>query len=235
MHITFASLLKLIHIINVISLYSRVMDSAVSAKVQHVNKKSSDELLRKFAEMGSGSAKGPARKELRVSKRRKMSRAMEEGEQCESPSSLLERRSLLPLGATRRSALLRQLGIGRSRLSARDIKSRSFLGTIEKVSVLLIFLLKCSFFFFLSFLGLLYFESYTHTQWKFRRNAKELSSVDVTPFEPSLRVSSFLLLSNVLPMVNIVQTWHKTVEGASKVFMEKHYHRHKRLINYDIV
>ncbi|KAB1216452.1 hypothetical protein CJ030_MR4G029058 [Morella rubra] len=138
------------------------MDSAVSAKVQHVNKKSSDELLRKFAEMGSGSAKAPARKELRVSKRRKMSRAMEEGEQCESPSSLLERRSLLPLGATRRSALLRQLGIGRSRLSARDIKSRSFLGTIEK-------------------------------------------------------------------------TWHKTVEGASKVFMEKHYHRHKRLINYDIV
>lgn len=32
----------------------------------------------------------------------------------------------------------------------------------------------------------------------------------------------------------IVQTWRRTIEGASKVFMEKHYNRHKRLIN-DIV
>ncbi|KAI9090602.1 hypothetical protein K1719_028455 [Acacia pycnantha] len=30
------------------------------------------------------------------------------------------------------------------------------------------------------------------------------------------------------------KTWRSTVEGASRVFMEKHYHRHKRLIN-DIV
>jgi len=28
-----------------------------------------------------------------------------------------------------------------------------------------------------------------------------------------------------------LQTWRRTVEGASRVFLEKHYHRHKRLIN----
>jgi len=32
----------------------------------------------------------------------------------------------------------------------------------------------------------------------------------------------------------LLQTWRRTVEGASRVFMEKHYNRHKRLIN-DIV
>ncbi|GMY14108.1 hypothetical protein FCV25MIE_09347 [Fagus crenata] len=137
------------------------------AQVQHVNKKSSDELLRKFAELGSDSGnEALAKKELRVSKRRKRSRIIREGDQCESPSSgigtsLVERRSLLPLGPTRRSALLWQFGLGRPRLRARDIKNKSLLGTIEK-------------------------------------------------------------------------TWRKTVEGASKVFIEKHYHRHKRLIN-DIV
>ncbi|GLT77942.1 hypothetical protein SLA2020_494950 [Shorea laevis] len=145
------------------------MDSASAANVQHVNKKSSDELLKKFAELGSDSGdEAPvARKELlRLSKRQKIrSRIARDGDQCESPlngsTRLLERRSLLPLSATRRSALLRQLGIGRSQFRARDIKNKSLLGTIEK-------------------------------------------------------------------------TWRKTVEGASKVFIEKHYHRHKRLIN-DIV
>ncbi|XP_030927348.1 uncharacterized protein LOC115953724 [Quercus lobata] len=138
------------------------MDSASSATVQHVNKKSSDELLKKFAEMGSDSGdEAPARKELRVLKRRKRGRIIREGGQCDSPSnstSLVERRSLLPLVPTRRSELLRQLGIGRTKLRARDIKNKSLLGTIEK-------------------------------------------------------------------------TWRKTVEGASKVFIEKHHNRHKRLIN----
>ncbi|KAF5474049.1 hypothetical protein F2P56_005988 [Juglans regia] len=162
MHFIFTSLTELIHIF----LSFSIMDSSSPAKVQHVNKKSSDELLRKFAELDSDSAEeAPGRKELRVSKPRKRSRRtrMREGDQCESPSngstSLLERRSLLPLAVKRRSALLRQLGIGRSSFRARD--NKSILGRIEK-------------------------------------------------------------------------TWHKTVEGASKVFMEKHYHRHKRLIN-DIV
>ncbi|KAG2683306.1 hypothetical protein I3843_10G025700 [Carya illinoinensis] len=142
------------------------MDSTSSAKVQHVNKKSSDELLRKFAELGSDSVdKAPARKELRVSKLRKRCKIMREVDLFESPSngrtSLLERRSLLPLVPTRRLALLQQLRIGRSQFRTRGVKNMSILGTIEK-------------------------------------------------------------------------TWNKTVEGTSKVFMVKHYHRHKRLIN-DIV
>ncbi|KAJ0088047.1 hypothetical protein Patl1_32974 [Pistacia atlantica] len=132
-------------------------------KVQHVTKKSSDELLRKFAEVGD---EGKAKKELvRLSKRRKRGGGRRESEFCESfngNGSLVERKWLLPPAATRRSALLRQLGIGRSPvLRGRDFKNKSLLGTIEK-------------------------------------------------------------------------TWRRTVEGASKVFMEKHYNRHKRLIN-DIV
>lgn len=122
------------------------MESA-NINVQHVNKKSSDELLRKFAEDET-----PPKKQLRLSRRRKSSRSAtvrgRVGDQCDSPSdngsahagyssctSLAERRSLLP-SATRKSALLRQLGIhGRSnlRLRARDIQNKSLFGTIEKV------------------------------------------------------------------------------------------------------
>ncbi|KAF3442644.1 hypothetical protein FNV43_RR16560 [Rhamnella rubrinervis] len=143
------------------------MESA-NVNVQHVNKKSSDELLRKFAE-----DEAPPKKELRLSKRRKRSRSATARGQCDSPSnngssstsngsstSLVERRSLLP-SATRKSALLRQLGMhggSHLRLRARDIQNKSVFGTIKK-------------------------------------------------------------------------TWSRTIEGASKVFMEKHYNRHKRLIN----
>ncbi|KAK7336644.1 hypothetical protein VNO77_17190 [Canavalia gladiata] len=128
------------------------MDTAtvVDAKVQHVTKKSSDELLRKFAEMGSDDAE--------KKKRRKKRRELQF--ECDSPSNggsaVVERRSLLPSKVTRRSVLLRQL-------RAKDmIKNKpSLFGTIHK-------------------------------------------------------------------------TWRRTVESASRVFIEKHYHRHKRLIN-DIV
>ncbi|XWS66443.1 hypothetical protein CRYUN_Cryun05aG0199700 [Craigia yunnanensis] len=146
-----------------------------NVQVQHVTKISSDELLRKFAELEDDGDKGSSRTELRVVvKRRKknggwVSRRKESGgdSQCESPSSngsssLVERKWLLPPpAATRRSTLLRQLGIGRSHLKAREIRNRSLFGTIEK-------------------------------------------------------------------------TWRRTTEGASKVFMEKHYNRHRRLIN-DVV
>lgn len=92
------------------------------AKVQTVTKKSSDELLRKFAEVGSDE-----KKELRLIKRRK--KRMET--QCESPSNggttVVERRSLLPPTVSRRSVLLRQL-------RGRDIRNKSsLLGTIHKV------------------------------------------------------------------------------------------------------
>ncbi|BBH07446.1 hypothetical protein Prudu_019386, partial [Prunus dulcis] len=116
--------------------------AATSASVQHVNKKSSDELLRKFADSGDEAEEAPEKKQvIRVSKRRK-------------------RRSLLPAAGTKNKALLRQLGVhGRaSQLRARDIRNKSFFGAIHK-------------------------------------------------------------------------TWRRTIEGASKVFMEKHYNRHKRLIS----
>ncbi|CAL5409179.1 unnamed protein product [Camellia sinensis] len=34
-----------------------------------------------------------------------------------------------------------------------------------------------------------------------------------------------------LPQTMLGLTWRKTVDGASKVFLEMHYNRHKRLTN----
>lgn len=114
--------------------------------VQHVTKASSDQLLRKFAEMGS-EPEAAKIKELRLAKRRK--RTLQPKVDIFS-----EKNFLLPLGASRR------FGIGKSKLKARDLnnRSRSLFGTIEK-------------------------------------------------------------------------TWRRTVQGASKVFIEKHYNRHRRLIS----
>lgn len=107
-----------------------------SAKVQHVTKASSDQLLRKFAQAGGDDA--PA-KELRVVKRRKKSRRSREGHNRESPpngsSGVVEKRSLLPPATRRSAALLLQLGIGRSQLRVRDLRNKSILGAIEKVSL----------------------------------------------------------------------------------------------------
>ncbi|KAM0993145.1 hypothetical protein ACFX2I_008862 [Malus domestica] len=111
------------------------------ASVQHVTKKSSDELLRKFADSGD-EADAPASKRMvvRVSKRRKRSRVNGEGDhQCESPSNgkttgLVERRSLLPAG-TKNKALFRKIGIhgGRgSHLRATDIRNKSLFRSIHK-------------------------------------------------------------------------------------------------------
>ncbi|CAL5408672.1 unnamed protein product [Camellia sinensis] len=161
------------------------MDSGsapATAKVQHLTKASSDELLRKFAEVGSGSKdKATAKKELsQLAKRRRHHRKKstrendfgDDEQYCENPSSssslsrrasLVERKSLLPAVAASTqmsSALIRRLGIGigRSRLRSRDFKNLSIFATIDK-------------------------------------------------------------------------TWRKTVDRASKVFLEMHYNQHKRLIN----
>lgn len=99
--------------------------ATADAKVQHVTKKSSDELLRKFAEADSDGS-GQKKDLLRVAKRQKK---MRREHHCDSSSStaVVERRSLLPPVVTRRSVLLRQL-------RARDIRNRSsLLGTIHKV------------------------------------------------------------------------------------------------------
>lgn len=101
------------------------MDTAIAteAKVQHVTRKSSDELLRKFAEAGSN--------EAGKNKRRKKKKRESECD-CDSPmnggAAVVERRSLLPPKVTRRSVLLRQLRV-------RDVRNKSSLfGTIHKVS-----------------------------------------------------------------------------------------------------
>ncbi|KAK8496688.1 hypothetical protein V6N13_126082 [Hibiscus sabdariffa] len=105
-------------------------------QVQHVTKKSSDELLRKFADDDDD-------KEFRVMavKRRKRSgsgRPTTESSaataHCHSPSNnaLVERKWLLPPPPTRRSTLLKHLGMGRSHLKGRDIRSKPVFATIEK-------------------------------------------------------------------------------------------------------
>ncbi|KAK6941919.1 hypothetical protein RJ641_027296 [Dillenia turbinata] len=139
------------------------MESA--SKVQHVNKASSDELLKKFAVLEDEKGeKALARRVLKATKRcRKRSKTGRESDQFESPlgssGSIVERKSLLPSSARRTSAgLLRQLGIARTHLRARNINNNSFFATFEK-------------------------------------------------------------------------TWCKTFERASRVFVEKHYNRHKRLIS----
>ncbi|XVF07364.1 hypothetical protein REPUB_Repub06bG0132200 [Reevesia pubescens] len=93
-----------------------------NVQVQHVTKRSSDELLRKFAELEDDDDKASARKELRVVVKRRKNNGW----------ATRRRESV----ATRQSTLVRQLGIGRStQLRARGIRNRSLFGTIEKVRV----------------------------------------------------------------------------------------------------
>lgn len=116
---------------------SAAKSCTTTTTVQRVNKKSSDELLRKFAEVGEDHTASEAKKRRKIrSKTWKEGGAANEYS-CESPAhytttTLVERRSLLPQ-LTRKSVLLRQLGIGRSQLRAKDIKNKSILVAIEKV------------------------------------------------------------------------------------------------------
>nr|GMD47909.1 probable protein phosphatase 2C 68 [Ipomoea batatas] len=107
------------------------MENSVNAaaKVQHVTKASSDELLRKFAEVGSESED---KRELRIVKRRKRIQAAAAGKEAVSfngGSAVVERKSLLaPAGSKRSAALIRHLGIGKARVRARELRNKSFMG-----------------------------------------------------------------------------------------------------------
>ncbi|KAH0687641.1 hypothetical protein KY285_018204 [Solanum tuberosum] len=91
-------------------------------KVQHVTKASSDQLLRKFAEMDS---ELEVKKELRLSKRRKRTLQTK----VDTTNHVFgERKSLLPPAVSQRSVAL----IVKARLRARNLNNRSFFGTIEK-------------------------------------------------------------------------------------------------------
>uniref|UniRef100_A0A1J3K364 Uncharacterized protein n=1 Tax=Noccaea caerulescens TaxID=107243 RepID=A0A1J3K364_NOCCA len=123
-----------------------VYTEANLTKIQHVNRKSSDELLRKFAD--------PDVDDSKSTKRRRKS---DSSNSRETSVDMVERKRLLLAPASkRRSLFLRQLATGKSHL-----RTKSLVRTIGK-------------------------------------------------------------------------TWRKTMEGASRVFIEKHYNRHRRLIN-DVV
>lgn len=125
-----------------------------SSKIQHVTKKSSDELLRKFAEVGSEKEdKAAAKKEQQLAKRlkRSSSRTTKPGpvgfsqgrmyiDQSSSlngtNASIVEMKSLLPpapVTCRRSGKLARRLGIGKAKVRAREIKNRSIISAIEKV------------------------------------------------------------------------------------------------------
>ncbi|KAK4348949.1 hypothetical protein RND71_031704 [Anisodus tanguticus] len=89
-----------------------------SSRVQHVTKASSEELLKKFAEMGE-------KKELRLAKRRKR---ILQAAAPDTTTALGERKSLLPPPA----ASQRSVAIGKARRRARNINNRSFFGTIHE-------------------------------------------------------------------------------------------------------
>ncbi|KAL1821098.1 hypothetical protein DCAR_0417482 [Daucus carota subsp. sativus] len=47
----------------------------------------------------------------------------------------------------------------------------------------------------------------------------------------SIRLAKARNLKNKSLLGSLQKTWRKTVEGASKIFIERHYNRHKRLIS----
>ncbi|RAL51784.1 unnamed protein product [Cuscuta campestris] len=106
-----------------------------SAKVQHVARASSDELLRKFAEVGSASED---ERELRLVKRLRRSETASgrrrhrgggrEAANCSGGSAVVERMSLIISPA----APVRHFGIGKVRVRSMDLRTRSFVGTLKK-------------------------------------------------------------------------------------------------------
>ncbi|XP_026424127.1 uncharacterized protein LOC113320435 [Papaver somniferum] len=106
--------------------------------IQHVNKVSSDQLLRKFAAMEEDySSKKKQDSILKRDKKRcrKDKDDNKENENSPSRSMIVERRSLLPITNRRSSSgLLRKIGIGRSSqvIKAREMKNKSFVRAIGK-------------------------------------------------------------------------------------------------------
>ncbi|CAF1801892.1 hypothetical protein HID58_058177 [Brassica napus] len=128
---------------------------AEATQIQHVNRKSSDELLRKFADPDDLDEPTKSTKRPRKSATRNSRENGVDVESNTNATGLVERKRLLlaPAASKRRSMFLRQIASGKSHL-----KNKSLVRTIGK-------------------------------------------------------------------------TWRKTMEGASRVFIEKHYNRHRRLIN----
>ncbi|GAB4851532.1 hypothetical protein Ancab_030934 [Ancistrocladus abbreviatus] len=112
-----------------------------AARIQHLSKASSDQLLRKFAELES-SDDASTRMAIRAVKRPRKCRKNADGERYDGDGTgndlsgsgsarLVERKSLLPR-ASRKSGLFRQVQVGKSKPRARDFKNKSVVGTVEK-------------------------------------------------------------------------------------------------------
>ncbi|KAI3910545.1 hypothetical protein MKW98_027827 [Papaver atlanticum] len=105
--------------------------------IQHVNKVSSDQLLRKFAVMEEDYSSKKKQDSIlkRDKKRYRKDDDNKENENSPSRSMIVERRSLLPITNRRSSSgLLRKIGIGRSAqvIKAREMKNKSFVRAIGK-------------------------------------------------------------------------------------------------------
>lgn len=104
------------------------------ARVQHVAKSSSDQLLRKFAQVGSDPKDKTSAKELRLAKRVKRKQASS----TTAITGVAERNSLLPSAAAAShkpmALMVRRLGMGRARTRARELKNKSLITAIEKVN-----------------------------------------------------------------------------------------------------
>lgn len=119
------------------------------ARVQHITKASSDELLSKFAQVGGTNNKlaltvvTTKTNKLKSSKRqRTTNRSNPDVSVCESPTSVgvADRKSLLPPANKRATAaVLRRLGLGKPNLRSRNHNNKSLLGTIEKVCLSIYF------------------------------------------------------------------------------------------------
>lgn len=113
------------------------------ARVQHITKASSDELLTKFAQVGGNNKLAitlvtKKNNKLNLSKRqRTINKSIADGSVCESPSSVsvADRKSLLPPANKRATAaVMRRLGLGNPNLRSRNHSNKSLLGSIEKVT-----------------------------------------------------------------------------------------------------
>ncbi|KAI3984279.1 hypothetical protein MKX01_011233 [Papaver californicum] len=106
--------------------------------IQHVNKVSSDQLLRKFAAVEEDCLSKEKQDSILKRDRKRCKKdtdANKENENSPSRNMIVERRSLLPVTNRRSSSgLLRKIGIGRSSqvIKAREMKNKSFVRAIGK-------------------------------------------------------------------------------------------------------
>ncbi|KAI3923271.1 hypothetical protein MKX01_038233 [Papaver californicum] len=106
--------------------------------IQHVNKVSSDQLLRKFAAMEEDYLSKKKQDSILKRDRKRCKKDIDvnkENENSPSRNMIVERRSLLPITNRRSSSgLLRKIGIGKSSqvIKAREMKNKSFVRAIGK-------------------------------------------------------------------------------------------------------